>query len=166
MSENPRLDAVIWANLGSKSAREIAGLAGATNEEVLARKKELLEEVDVLTVDQARMVLIAKLQDISNEALKKSKAVLDERNYAPILTAANGAIKTVLNEMRNAEKADRSAIDTLNSLRLKELLRLIDVVVTRFIETVSKEHDLDSEPLYELVQVLLMEAASEMELEA
>ena len=112
------------------------------------------------------MVLIAKLQEISNEALKKSKAVLDERNYAPILTAANGAIKTVLNEMRNAEKADRSAIDTLNSLRLKELLRLIDVVVTRFIETVSKEHDLDSEPLYELVQDLLMEAASEMELEA
>ena len=144
----------------------MAELAGVTNEEVLARKHQLLDEVDVLSIDDARMVLMVKAQEILNDALKRSKNVQDERNYAPILTAATGSLKIVMGQLDKAEKADRTNIDTLNLARIRELLRLADRVMLRSTKYFAENPGLTEDEMNDYVQALLTEEAAAMEMEA
>lgn len=164
--DTSRLDKVIWTNLGSKSAREMAEEAGVSNEEVLIRKRELLDEIDVLTIDEMRAVLVAKANEIMNDAIKRSKNVQDERNYAPMLTASTGALKIVLQQLKDFEKADRTDIDRLNMARVRELLRLADRVMLRSTKYFAEHPGMTEEEMNEYVQTLLVEEASAMEMEA
>lgn len=164
-NDSKRLDSVIWANLGSKSAREMAELAGVTNEQVLIRKRELLDEIDVLSIEESRMVLMAKAQEIMNDAIKRSKNVLDERNYAPILTSATGSLKIVLQQLKDSEKADRTDIDRLNAARVRELLRLIDTVVRISVKQIADNRELypDESSMLKVFEENLEVAAADTE---
>lgn len=161
-----RVDAVIWAHLGSKSARELAEMAGVPPEDILLRKRALLDEVDVLTIEESRMVLMSKATEILNNALDRSKKVIDERNYAPMLTASTGALKIVLQQLKDAEARDSGAVDQLNALRVRELLRLIDRTVVLSVADVAARWDVPENEMLEIFQTRLLEAATEMELEA
>ena len=71
-----RVQRIIWRSLGLKSARQIANETGLKPEQVLAAKRDLLDSVDVLTLQEKRAKLIVDLQDIAQR-------VQDDYDSAP-----------------------------------------------------------------------------------
>src|SRR5690625_7746741 len=70
-----RVDALIWKHAGVRPVREIAEMAGVRPDEVLRRKNELLEEVDVLTIQQKRQKLLIELDGIARDARKRAEEI-------------------------------------------------------------------------------------------
>lgn len=157
-----RIEKIIWKNLGRKSARQIADEAGVSPEVVLRVKRELLESVDVLTIQEKRQKLLVDLQDMAQRAQ-------DDYDRAPmefksgLLNSATASIKAVLVELNRADKADQSKVDALNQMRINELLRLIDVTVARTLEEISKTYGLDQSELLGIFQGHLKPVAQELE---
>lgn len=146
----PELDArterVIWKGLGIKSVRQIASETGLAPEEVLRVKNELLDSVDVLTVQQRRQKILVDLQQMAQDARDRTERISDEF-FAGTVNASVGALKAVLVELARMEKGDTSKVEALNALRVKELLSLIDEVVLVSVQSIAKEHGLDEDVL-------------------
>lgn len=159
-----RIDRLIWQYVGRKSVREIAEMTGLTPEKVLQRKNELLEEVDVLTIEQKRQKLLISLDEIAQDAMDKAVSISAEF-YAGTLNSAVAAIKTMLGELARMEAKDQGKVEALNQLRVRELLRLVDSTVARTMAQISKEHELDEGDLMEVFQGHLVESARELETE-
>lgn len=162
--DQSRVDELIWRHAGLKPVREIAEMTGLKPEEVLRRKNELLDSVDVLTIEQKRQRLLIELDGMARDARDRSKGISDEF-YAGTVNASVGAIKTMLSELARMQKQDSGRIEALNQLRVKELLRLVDVTVVRAVREIATSHDLDETELMEVFQGHLVEAAKELEAE-
>jgi len=159
-----RVDALIWKHAGVRPVREIAEMAGVRPDEVLRRKNELLEEVDVLTIQQKRQKLLIELDGIARDARKRAEGATDEM-ASGLWNSSISAIKTLLQELSRMEKADGSKVEALNQLRIRELLSLIDRTVVRSVSEIASEHDLEEGDLLEVFQGHLVEAASEVQVE-
>lgn len=157
-----RIDALIWKYVGLKSVREIAELVGWKPEQVMNRKREMLEEVDSLSIQQKRQRFLVELDGMAREARERAAGTIDEY-YAGMINAATSNIKTSLQELARMEKQDQGKIEALNNLRIKELLRLIDVTVARAVTEIASTHDLEETELMEVFQGHLVEAAREVE---
>lgn len=160
--DQDRIDKAIWKSIGIKSVRQIADETGLKPEEVLRRKNELLDEVDVLSIQQKRQRLLIELDGMARDARKRAEGVIDEY-AAGLWNAATSAVKTMLTELARMEKQDSGKIEALNNLRIRELLRLIDVTVARAVTEIANTHDLEEAELMEVFQGYLVEAAQEVE---
>lgn len=160
--DQDRIDKAIWKSIGIKSVRQIADETGLKPEEVLRRKNELLDEVDVLSIQQKRQRLLIELDGMARDARKRAEGVIDEY-AAGLWNAATSAVKTMLTELARMERQDSGKIEALNNLRIRELLRLIDVTVARAVTEIASTHDLEEAELMEVFQSHLVEAAREVE---
>lgn len=160
--DQDRVDELIWRNIGLKSVRDIAEMTGLKPEEVLRRKNELLDGVDVLSIEQKRQRLLIELDGMARDARDRAQKASDEF-YAGTVNAASGAIKTMLAELARMQKQDSGKIEALNQLRVRELLKLVDFTVARSVREIASTHDLDETELMEVFQGHLVEAAREME---
>lgn len=158
-----RVEGIIWKHLGRKSARQIAELSGVSPEVVLRVKRDLLESVDVLTVQEKRVKLMADLQDISQRAQ-------DDYDSSPwefksgLLNSSIAAIKAVMIELARASKEDTSKIESLNSLRVQELLSLMTSVVDEGVREIADEHGLDEDELFDVFNRKLVAEAEKRDL--
>lgn len=162
--DQSRIDSVIWRNIGVLSVREIAELAGIKPEEVLRRKNELLDGVDVLTVHQKRQRLLIELDGMAREMRDRARGASDEF-AAGMVNASTSNIKTYLQELGRMEKQDSGKIEALNQLRIRELLKLIDSTVARAVTEIATTHKLEEAELMEIFQGHLVESARELESE-
>lgn len=164
MSEenSPRLDALILKYAGQKTAREIAELSGESQERVLTRKDELLDAIDILTVDQKRQQLMVKLHQIADEAHEMASTA-DHKTAAGLFNSATTAINAVLKQVATLESKLGGEVQALNEKRVRELLRLVDATVVKAVDVIADEHDLDHSELMAVFQEKLVEAAREIE---
>lgn len=160
--DQARIDKTIWRHIGRKPVAEIAKMAGMHPNEVLRRKNELLESVDVLTIQEKRTRLMVELEEIGADARDRFKNASDEF-AAGLLNSSVAAMKTVLGELARAEKADQGALERLNELRLRELLRLMDRVVISSTKEIAAKYELSEDELQEVFQEKLVEEAREMD---
>ena len=158
-----RIDRVIWRGMGVKSVREMAEETGLKPEEVLRRKNEMLDEVDILSIQEKRQRLVIELDGIARDARERAAKVADE--YASgMLNTAVAAMKTYLSELARMEKADDGKIQQLNQMRIRELLRLIDETVTRSVREIASTREIPENELMEIFQGHLTDAARELDL--
>lgn len=160
--DQDRIDRVIWRGIGVKSVRQIAEEAGIKPEEVLRRKGELLDEIDVLSVAEKRIRIMAELDGMARDARERAARVSDEF-AAGLLNSSVAAMKTVLGELSRMEKQDQGKIQALNELRRQEILRLIDSAVRKTFSALSAEHGIPEDDMTTLFQESLSEAAREVE---
>lgn len=157
-----RIDRVIWRGIGVKSVRAIAEEAGIKPEEVLRRKGEMLDEIDVLSVAEKRIRIMAELEGMARDARERAARVSDEF-ASGMLNSSVAAMKTVLGELARMEKADNGKVEALNQLRRQEILRLIDSAVRKTFASISAEHGIPEGDLMAEFQSSLTEAARELE---
>lgn len=158
-----RVDELIWKHIGLKSVREIASLTGLKPEEVLRRKNELLDGVDVLSIQQKRQRLLIELDGMARDARERASGASDEF-FSGAINASTGAIKTMLGELARQEKADTSKVETLNQKRVSELVSLMREVVDISVVEIAAKHELDEEDLYEVFNRRMIEAAEKRDL--
>lgn len=156
--DQARIDKTIWRHIGRKPVAEIAKMAGMHPNDVLRRKNELLESVDVLTIQEKRTRLMVELEEIGADARDRFKNASDEF-AAGLLNSSVAAMKTVLGELARAEKADQGALERLNELRLREILNIIDTTVKGTFDRVTAKYGVESDDLMEIFQEELMETA-------
>lgn len=157
-TNDERTDRLIWTGMGVESARATAERTGLKPEEVLRRRKELLEAVDDLTVVQTRQKLVADLQDIA----RKTQDDYDDAPYefkAGIMNSAIAAMKAVLVELARADKNDEEKVNHLNALRVRELVSLIREVVDISVEEISEAYSIDKDELFAIFNTNLDKAA-------
>lgn len=160
--DQDRIDKAIWKSIGIKSVRQIADETGLKPEEVLRRKNELLDGVDVLSIQQKRQRLLIELDGMARDSRDRAANTVDEF-YSGMLNSSVAAIKTMLTELARMERQDSGKIESLNNLRIRELLRLIDVTVARAVTEIANTHDLEEAELMEVFQGHLVDAAREVE---
>lgn len=159
---DPRLEKIVWRSLGVKSVRQIAEETGLNPEQIFAVKREMLDAVDVLTVQEKRTKILVAMEQLAQDALDRADGASDEF-AAGMLNAARGAMKDMLTEFNRASKQDPGAIEQLNQLRVRELLRLIDSTVARALTDIADRYELDETELLAIFQSHLKPAASELE---
>lgn len=164
MSEesSPRLDQLILKYAGQKTAREIAELSGEPESRVLSRKDELLDAIDILTVDQKRQQLLVKLQVIADEAHEMAQTA-DHKTAAGLFNSATTAINSSLKQVAALEAKMGGEVQALNEKRVRELLRLVDMTVVKAVDVIADRYDLDHGDLMAVFQEKLVEAAREIE---
>ena len=160
-----RLEKLIWKGLGRKSVRKMAEETGLSVEQVAFIRAELLDGTDELTIDQKRTKLLVDLQDIADNARDDYDGIVGTEPDAAskLLTVAVGAIKTILGEMRQMEKSSNGAVEALNQMRIRELMRLIDLTVAKTFAVLSERHGLEEDEMYEIFQGFLKPAARELQ---
>lgn len=161
--DQSRIDEMIWKHIGLKPAREIADMAGIKPEEVLRRKNELIDEVDVLTLQQKRQRLMIELDGMARDARDRASTTSDEF-YAGTINAASGAIKTMLAELARMEKQDTTRVDALNQKRVQELVSIMRATVDSAVPDIARKFDLDETELFEIFNQRLIEVAQERDL--
>ena len=158
-----RLERAIWKSLGKKSARRIAEETGLSPERVLRAKREMLDAVDELTIQEKRQKLLVDLQEVADKARDLADVAIQEFQ-AGLLNSAIQAIKAMQSEMARLEKADTSKIESLNALRVRELLSLLDAVVTSGVQDIADEHGLDEDDLLDVFNRRLIAEAEKRDL--
>lgn len=152
----------IWRMVGRKPLRVIAEELNMKPEDVLAVKREMLDSVDVLSIDQQRQQLMIEIRMVAQDARQAAERTIDEYK-AGLYNSAIAADKELLKQLAAIERKDSSAVERLNEMRVRELLRLMDRVVTLSVSEIAAKHDLDAHELTEVFQNRLVEAAQELD---
>lgn len=152
------MDTLIWRHAGVKSARETAKELGVQPEDVLRRRKDLLDGVDDLTIKQAKQKLITDLQDIA-QSTKEDYEDAPWEFKSGLMNSSIAAMKAILVELNRADKADEEKVDHLNNLRVRELVGLIQEVVDISVEEAAQKYDIDQDELFAIFNANLEKAA-------
>lgn len=158
MEIDPRLEKIVWRSLGLRSVRQISEETGLAPEQIFAIKREMLDSVDVLTVQEKRTKILVAMEQLAQDALDRADGASDEF-AAGMLNAARGAMKDMLTEFNRASKQDQAAVDSLNALRVKELVSLVQEVVDISVIDVVKRYDLDKQEVFDIFNSNLAKAA-------
>ena len=161
------VDRMLLRKVGVQSTAEIAKELGIGPLEVRKRVNELLEDIDVLTVQQERTRLLIELRSLVNRATERLDSIgtgLSDREFAQVLNSTSQTIRVHLQELDKMESKDDEALKELNRKRVQELLRLMDRVVGASVQEVAETHDLDETELLEVFSSRLVEEAAEMDL--
>lgn len=162
--DQERADSLISRYIGRRSIREIAEMTGMRPEEVMNRKSEIINNVDVLTVQEKRAKLLYELDELAADARERAKDTSDEF-LSGMLNSSVSAMKVILVELARAEKANEGAVEQLNQLRVRELLRLVDSVLVSGVREIAEKYDLDERELTDIFQDRLIEEARALEVE-
>lgn len=156
--DSERVRKLIWRHMGVRSAREIAELTGVPPETVLRVKRELLEEVDVLSIDEKRQRIVVELDEMARDARDRAQGMSDEF-YSSSIQAATGAMKVVLAELKRIGDQDNSKIEALNQKRIQELVNLVNETVVAGVAEIAATHGLNEDELLGVFNAKLIEAA-------
>ena len=157
-----RIERYVWSRIGKESARDMAKALGVSPEEILRVKKNLVEEVDAISLEVQKARLMRTLQELADDAMERSKDISSEF-FAGTINASVGAIKTLLVELNRTSKQDSEAVARLNELRTREILRLIDSTVNKTLDEISETYDLDRADLTRMFRGHLDREAKAME---
>lgn len=135
-------DTVIKRWIGIKAPREIADMTGLEPFEVIRRAHQLLEEVDVLTLRQQQVQFMQNLNRIARETEDEAKIAPYEFK-AGLYNNAISSYKEILRRLEALEARQDAAVDRLNAMRVRELLRLFDAVVGAGVVEIARKFDLD-----------------------
>ena len=119
----------LWELVGTRTPKQIADELGLPPAEVVRRTREMLESVDVLTIEQQRQKLMIDVGRIARKAEEAFDNSLDERNKSGLLNSAVNAQKEVLRQLEKMEVRNADAVDSLNRMRVAELVRLVETAV-------------------------------------
>lgn len=155
---NERVDRLIWKYIGVKSVRDIAKETGLTPEQVLRRKSELIDSVDVLTVQQKRTKILISLERLAQDAIERAEGT-DDEFYAGMLNAARGSWKDILTELRRVDKNEQEAVNTLNNMRIRELVSLVQDAVNASVPEIAERYGLEESDLFDIFNANLTRAA-------
>ena len=162
--DQERVDSIIWKHIGLKSVREIAELCGIKPEAVLRRKNELLDEIDVLSIAEKEARILVELDGMARDMRERAANAIDE--YASgMINSSVAALKTMLSQLDRIKKQDQGKIEALNQLRIRELLKLVDLTTARSVREIAVTHNLEETELMEVFQGHLVDAARELESE-
>lgn len=159
---DPRVEKIIWRGLGTRSVRQMAEDTGLSPEQIFAIKRDLLSAVDVLSVSERKAKLLVMLEEMAHEALDRASNSSDEFS-AGHFNAARGAMKDALTELNRQNKGEQEAITALNNLRINELVRLIELSVSKTFAVLSDRHGLSEDEMFEVFHSYLKPAAEEIE---
>lgn len=160
-----REETLVWRGLGRKSARQMAEELGVTPERVMQIKRHLIDSVDILSIQEKRTKLLVDLQEIA----AKTQHDYDNAPYefkSGLMNSSVAAMKTVLAELNRADKADNSKVDSLNQLRVRELVSLVQEAVDTSVVEVAEKYDLDEDVLFAIFNQNLSKAAQRREVES
>lgn len=160
--DQSRVDRIIWRHIDVKTVREIAEMTGEKPEYILRRKNELVTEIDSLTIKQKRTRLLTELDGMARDARDRASKASDEF-YAGMINSSTSPIKIMLAELARMEKTDDTAVEALNQKRTRELLRLIDTVVTASVREISKTYELEEADLMSVFRDRLVQEAQRMD---
>lgn len=158
-----RITSLIWRHIGIKPVREIAEMAGVKPDEVLRRKNELLEDIDVLTIAEKRSQLMVKLQEIAAQTQEDYENSPWEFK-AGLMNSSIASMKMILSELSRAERADDSKVEALNQKRIQELVNLVKEVVDVSVREISEKYELDDTELFDVFNARMIEAAQRRDL--
>lgn len=158
-----RLERILWRSIGVKSVRQVSDETGLTIEDVARIRRQLVESVDEISIDQKRMKLLVDLQEIADIARADYNDETDKDKGSKLLTASIGAIKTVLQELARIEKASSGAVEALNAMRVQELLRLIDLTVAKTFAVLTERHGIPEDEMYDIFQSYMKPTAEELD---
>lgn len=119
----------LWELVGTRTPKQIADELGLPPAEVVRRTREMLESVDILTIEQQRQKLMIDVGRIARKAEEAFDNSLDERNKSGLLNSAVNAQKEVLRQLEKMEAQNAGAVDALNRMRVAELVRLVEMAV-------------------------------------
>lgn len=145
-----RILRIIWRNVGVKPIREIAELTGLPPERVMRIRQELRDSIDAISVAEKQFKILTELEAVMNDVRDKIDKVQDERNYAGIVNSFINATKTLNVELRAIEKKNDTAVQSLNALRVRELLNLVNATVVAGVAEIAETHGLDEGDLLEV----------------
>lgn len=157
------IDAEIMKRVGIDSTTEIARSLGMAPHEVKRRVAEILDSVDVLGLHHQRAKLMIQLREITQKAMDRIASIgdqVDDREYAAVLNASVSAIKVSLSELARMEKADTSKVEALNSMRVRELIELIDATVVTALKEISEKYGADEDEMLSIFREKMMVEAS------
>ena len=77
----------LWELVGTRTPKQIADELGLPPAEVVRRTREMLESVDVLTIEQQRQKLMIDVGRIARKAEEAFDNSLDERNKSGLLNS-------------------------------------------------------------------------------
>lgn len=164
VKRDERNEAMVWEHLGAKSVTQISEATGIPRDEVFVIKRRLFDEIDALTLQEHRAKIMSSLHALVSDALAKSKSYSDERNYAPMLSAATGAMKVLLAELTRIEKQSTGEVDALNRRRMDELVRLMQYVVDTSVDELADAPDrLDKTEMLAVFNRRLIEGATKID---
>jgi len=158
-----RLERVLWKNMTKKTVPQLAEMTGLTNAQVLKFRNEMLESVDALTVDQKRTKMLVDIQDLVDKANAEFDSTTDSRAKPGLLGSAISGMKLILGEIARLEKMASSDVERLNDMRQRELIQLIQETVDASVKEIAKQYGLDTQPLFDVFNRNLMDAATRME---
>ena len=160
--DSERVRKLIWRHMGVRSAREIAELTGVPPETVLRVKRELLEEVDVLSIQEKRQRIIIELEQMARESRERAQGMNDEF-YASGVQASVAAMRLVLGELKLMEKQDNAKVETLNQKRVQALVQLVRDAVDTSVYDLSARFDIDPEEMFSVFNQNLLTAANRLD---
>lgn len=161
--DQSRIDEMIWEYSGIKPVREISELTGLKPEEVMRRKTELIDSVDVLSIQQKRQRLLIELDGMARDARERAANTIDEY-YSGMLNSSVAAIKTLLNELSRMEKQDSGKVEALNRKRVEELVSLVREVVDESVAEISETYGLDDQELFSIFNQRMIDAAQKRDM--
>ena len=158
--DQSRVDELIWKHIGLKSVRDIAEMTGLKPEEVLRRKNELLDGIDVLTVREKQARILVELDGMSREMRERARNTVDEF-ASGMVNSAVAALKTMLQQLDRLKKQDDGEVVTLNLMRQKELLSIVNDSVITSVRILSAQHGIPEEDMMSVFQDSLLRTAQE-----
>jgi len=154
---------LIRRGMKTKSVRDLASDTGLTVEQVIQVRNEALDSVDALTNQQLIEALLVDLMELAEMAREEFLVTSDARSKGPLITAAMGGIKIVLDQVRKIAADSDGEVNTLNGLRQRELLELMKETINTSVPEIADKHDLDEDELFEVFNVNLVRGAQKME---
>lgn len=158
-----RIESYIYKHIGKKSAREMATDLGVNPEEIIRIKNEILNSVDVLTLQVQRAKLMRSMQEIADDAKSAAEDVSDERNKAGLYNSSIAAIKELNRQLSAMSKTDTEQITKLNDLRKREIVAMYISTVDVSVKEVADQYDISEDALFDIFNKNLEAAAAEMD---
>jgi len=158
-----RIESYIYKHIGKKSAREMATDLGVNPEEIIRIKNEILNSVDILTLQVQRAKLIRSMQEIADDAKQAAEDVSDERNKAGLYNSSLAAIKELNRSLKDMSKSDDEKISQLNDLRKREIVAMYISTVDVSVKEVAAQYDIKEDALFDIFNKNLEAAAAEMD---
>lgn len=166
LTTTERLDRLLWKSVGVKTVRAIAEEVGLPVEDVMRRRHELTNEIDVLTVAQKQHKILVELEIVAQTIKDKLDSVSDERNFSGIANSFVNAMKTINAELRAMDKKNSAAVTQLNELRKREIVDMYVETVDAGVAELAEAHGINEDEVFAIFNKHLLNAAKRRDITA
>lgn len=146
---------------GVKTPEEISEITGIPALDVVRRIHEVLNSVDILTIEQKRAKMVLTLETMVAEAVSRISSATD-RNIGALLNSTGGNVTRVLNELEAMETRTKMDIEAINKRRAHELVTIVERSFDRSLGELSARYpDVDQDEIQAVFRAHLMTVANE-----